>query len=366
MSRILLVSAPLPGHVLPLVPLGRELLAAGHEVLVATAADGATALRESGLEVRDLEPGLNFGALALRTMLTRPKLAAAELAGRADINGIVSLLFGAVGKRMLPGVAEVVESWHPDVVVHEPLAAAGPKAAADHGIPYVIWENALFPGPPLVTALADGLGWALPSAAEVVSTAPAGLAPLCTGRPARVVPYNGTGEAPPWLTEPAAGKRIVVSRSTVPGPGSGDLMRTVLKTGVDAEIVLVRPDKSALRWLRKHDAPNVRTVDRVPLDQALSRADAIVHHGGAGTVLAALDAGVPQLVVPGAGDRRHNAELIAARGVGLAVEERAITAAVLTQLVTDGKLRQAVADLVREQDSMPPLAEVAAEIAAVR
>jgi UDP:flavonoid glycosyltransferase YjiC (YdhE family) len=44
----------------------------------------------------------------------------------------------------------------------------------------------------------------------------------------------------------------------------------------------------------------------------LETSAAVVHHGGAGTAIAALCAGVPQLVVNGTGDRCHNASLIAA------------------------------------------------------
>jgi len=79
----------------------------------------------------------------------------------------------------------------------------------------------------------------------------------------------------------------------------------------------------------------------------------IVHHGGAGTVFGALSAGVPQLVVPGAGDRRHNAQLVAARGVGIAVPAAKITAAELTRLVTDGALASAAAEVAREMTAMP-------------
>ena len=53
--RVLIVSAPMLGHVFPLVPLGRALAEAGHDVLVATAAE-ALRVRESGLAVHDAVP----------------------------------------------------------------------------------------------------------------------------------------------------------------------------------------------------------------------------------------------------------------------------------------------------------------------
>src|SRR5262245_60722799 len=117
-TRVLLVSAPLAGHVLPLVPLGRELVAAGHDVLVATAGDGLTALEDAGLATFDVDPQADFGRIARRVMLTRPRLAAAELAGRGGTR-VVSLLFGTVAQRMLGRLADVAGRWRPDVVVHE-------------------------------------------------------------------------------------------------------------------------------------------------------------------------------------------------------------------------------------------------------
>jgi hypothetical protein len=58
--------------------------------------------------------------------------------------------------------------------------------------------------------------------------------------------------------------RIAVSRSTVAGPGGSSLMNAVVAAapGVDAEIVVVRPDR---RVTRRGSLPgNVRTVGWVP------------------------------------------------------------------------------------------------------
>ena len=49
--RVLVTSTPGYGHVLPMVPLARALLAAGHEVLWATAADACPRVAAAGFEV---------------------------------------------------------------------------------------------------------------------------------------------------------------------------------------------------------------------------------------------------------------------------------------------------------------------------
>lgn len=63
--RVLVVSAPLVGHVFPLVPLAVALRDAGHDVLVATGG-GALAAADAGLAVHDIAPGFDFGRIALR------------------------------------------------------------------------------------------------------------------------------------------------------------------------------------------------------------------------------------------------------------------------------------------------------------
>ncbi len=60
----------------------------------------------------------------------------------------------------------------------------------------------------------------------------------------------------------------------------------------------------------------VRHFDYVPLGRLLSRAAALVHHGGIGTAAQGLRAGIPQLVMPMAYDQPDNAARLAALGVG--------------------------------------------------
>jgi UDP:flavonoid glycosyltransferase YjiC (YdhE family) len=273
----------------------------------------------------------------------------------------VSLLFGAVNEEMADGVVALADRWAPDLVVHEPLAAAGALAAAHRRVPAVLHENSLYDGAELarVTAarLSAALGRhgvdALPASAATLTIAPSSMVDGRAGWPMRCVPYSGEGIMPTWLREPSERPRIAVSRSTVGGPGGSSLMSAVVAAAprVDAEFVVVRPDRKVTR--RGTLPGNVRTVDWVPLTGLLPTCAGIVHHGGAGTVFGAVAAGVPQLVVPGAGDRTHNARLVAARGVGLAVAAKDITAAELTRLITDAALASAAAEVRQEIAAMP-------------
>jgi UDP:flavonoid glycosyltransferase YjiC (YdhE family) len=361
--RILLASAPLLGHVFPLVPLARALRSAGHDVLLATAADGL-AVDQAGLPVEDIAPKIRFTRLAIGTLLRHPRVARAEMAGTAGTRG-VALLFGAVNDRLADGMVALAERWRPDLVVLEPLAVAGALAAARLGVPAVLQENSLFDGPTLIDVTSARLGGALPPVAATITIAPPSVVGPRAGWPMRAVPYSGAGAAPDWLAEPATRPRIAVSRSTVAGPGGDRLMSVVVAAAprVDAEFVLIRPDRRVARMAMPD---NVRTVGWTPVPAVLRHCAGVVHHGGAGTVFAALDAGVPQLVVNGPGDRRYNAGLVAERGAGLAVDQRDISADTLTRLVEDAALAGNAAAVRAEMAAMPDPAELVPRLLAVR
>ena len=356
--RVLVISAPLPGHLFPLVPLARALREAGHEVTLA----GGGATHAGGMAVRDIAPGFSMGRVAGPVMLRHPVLARREMAGRAG-TAVVGKLFAAANAGFLAAARDVAREVRPDVVIHEPLAPAGAIVAAELGVPAVLQENNLFPALELrdvVLAAAPLRGHRPPEPALTLTMTPPSLAGAHPGLPLRPVPYGGEGDVPDWLVERP---RVVVSRSTVPGPGADPTGPVIAAAaGVDAEFVLVRPPKKAVRA----GLPgNVRVVDRVPLEKVLPHATAFVHHGGAGSVLGALAAGLPQLVVPGPGDRRHNAEVVARRGAGLAVEARALSAADLTRLITDPGLRAAAGQVRDEIAAMPPPEEIVPAIVAL-
>nr|WP_239522704.1 nucleotide disphospho-sugar-binding domain-containing protein [Geodermatophilus sabuli] len=164
----------------------------------------------------------------------------------------------------------------------------------------------------------------------------------------------------PWderFARPGDRPRVLVSRSTVADPRPDRLMGTVAAVagGTGLDVVLVRPDR---RVSRRPLPLGVRTSDWLPFPLVFPAAAGVVHHGGAGTVLTALAAGVPQLVVRGAGDRRTNAEYVAARGAGLAVDLEHLTGELLQRLVGDPALRAAAGEVAAEIAAMPHPAEV--------
>lgn len=132
--------------------------------------------------------------------------------------------------------------------------------------------------------------------------------------------------------------------------------------GADVDVVLIRPDRAVSR--RRLPA-NVRTTDWIPHAAVLPQVAGIVHHGGAGTVMTALAAGAPQIVVPGAGDRTVNARLVSARGAGMAVPLDELTPATLERLAGDAALRTAASEVAAEIAAMPPPADLVEPLVAL-
>jgi UDP:flavonoid glycosyltransferase YjiC (YdhE family) len=195
---------------------------------------------------------------------------------------------------------------------------------------------------------------------------PPGMAgPDAVGQAVRPVPYDGGAPLPEWLRRHPGRPRIAVTLGTVSPVMSGiERVRRVVAAAedLDAEIVLATGDTdlAALGPL----PPNVRAPGWVPWSALLATSDAAVHHGGSGTTLAALGAGVPQLLLPDGSDRHLNAEAVVARGAGHRATEEEITADRITAVLTDEKVRAAAAETAREIAGMPSPAEFAAGLEA--
>lgn len=67
-------------------------------------------------------------------------------------------------------------------------------------------------------------------------------------------------------------------------------------------------------------AENLSVVASAPHTEVLAQAAAVVNHGGHGTVVKALAAGVPMVVMPHGRDQADNAARVAARGAGVTVK----------------------------------------------
>ena len=109
--------------------------------------------------------------------------------------------------------------------------------------------------------------------------------------------------------------------------------------------------------------PAIKVAPYVDLELVLPRARLIVHHGGIGTTARALQAGVPQVVVPVAYDQPDNARRIAELNAGMVITPEALDADTLTdavaRLLGDPCVAETIARLkakVAEQDALESVA----------
>jgi UDP:flavonoid glycosyltransferase YjiC (YdhE family) len=238
-------------------------------------------------------------------------------------------------------------------------------------VPAVLVDGLLFDARELFRAVARNLGRTarrygvdvLREPADALVAIPPSLVGPRPGLPMRYVSAGGDGAVPEAFAQPGSRPTLLVSRSTVDDPRPDRLMTRVVEAaaGADVDVVLVRPDRAVAR---RPLPANVTTTDWLPFATVLPRVAGVVHHGGAGTLMSALVAGVPQIVVPGAGDRTRHARLIAERGAGLAVPLDELTAASLERLASDPALRESAGEVAAEIAAMPAPSDVVEELAA--
>jgi UDP:flavonoid glycosyltransferase YjiC (YdhE family) len=92
----------------------------------------------------------------------------------------------------------------------------------------------------------------------------------------------------------------------------------------------------------------------------------VVHHGGAGTMLGTVAAGLPQLVLPQGADQPYNAMAIQRAGIGLALaNDEQIPGAIesaVGKLLPDCQERETAKSVAAEIASMPSPTEIASTL----
>ncbi|MYW65833.1 DUF1205 domain-containing protein [Streptomyces sp. SID8379] len=353
--RVLFTVSDWTSHYFPMVPLGWALQSAGHEVRVLCPPRQAGPLSAAGLtpvpvlgdlDMSQLSRFVNLRAaraghwpypgVPLLHPLTREPLVSPE-----DFDfGPLAKDFGAeVGRQTALGADAAVDfarRWRPDLVVHDRLSMDGVLAARAVGVPHVahLWGSvgthedspALHPVP--VDRTGEFARFGLPPMTpdlieHVIDPCPPELAPPTRAHriPVRYVPYNGPGGHGSWTPSDSGGRpRVCViwsnSVTQIYGEASYAVPEIVKAAqDLDAEVVLLahRDDRAALG-----DLPDsVTLLEQYPLRLVLPHCAALVHHGGAGTLMTALAAGVPQLSVAFGAEQETDGARIAATGAGL-------------------------------------------------
>ncbi len=376
--KVLCSSTPMEGVFTPFVPLGRALLAAGHEVLVATGADLQTRVAREGFATAVAGPTAMEGAM---TAMVDPAVAAAPEGESWHFGGA---MFGAViAPAKLPVLRRIADDYRPDLVVHAPVDLAGPLLAAERGLPSVTYGFGQVLEPELIAALADRVAplWRdagldpdrnagiyrgryldpCPPSVRLDRGPAAGIAePI---RPE--VPGDQHAPLPEWVQSLGERPVVYLSLGTVPLFNQPDKFMTLLADVAHEDIDLVVTvgelnDPAALGT----QPSNVHIERWLPLAPLLPRCNAVVCHAGSGTTLAALTSGLPLVLVPQGADQFANAAACQRAGVARVLRPDALSSAAVRDAVVEilrpGSTEQDVARRVEaEIASMPSAAEVA-------
>lgn len=377
--NILFTTLRQPSHFLPLIPFLEACRSRGHDVAVAAPADFADRVAATGAT---FFPFGHPGDEALRPLWMRLRGAPEEEIKRISVGEIFA---GACAGAALPGLLETMGRWRPSIVVRESQEYAALLAAQKLGIPQVrvaisapsaeteIFQHAAAPID--VHGQAQGLP-PDPSAERLARETALTLFPASleapAGAPASVFRFRADRKAAPPLPDwwgARQGPFVYVTLGTV--VGGFDVMRSAFRTMLDALVGL--PIRALLTIGAElpiealGEVPQNVHVERfVPQDEVIPHADVVVCHGGSGTVLGALAAGVPLVVAPMFADQPFNAQRIAAVGAGLALPTRDASVAALRQAlsrVLEGRaFRQSARRIADEIAVLPSMDDAAVQI----
>jgi UDP:flavonoid glycosyltransferase YjiC (YdhE family) len=383
--RVLCSTTPMDGAFGPFIPLGRALVAGEHEVIVATGANLRARVAEHDLEF--VEAGLP----AMDGVVAAMADAEVNAAPPGDRMAFPAAMFGSVhpaGK--LPALRELAASRPLDLIVHPPVDLSGPLLAAEFGVPSVCY------------------GFGQPFDADVLAAMAARVRPLWEAAGIEPDPYGGIYRGrfldprPPRLrlgdTVPAASGSHAI-RPEIPGDPGASLPawakqigeRPVVYVSLGTAPLFNQPQKFAplLAGLAGEEVEVVVTVSELndpaalgelpqtvhverwlPLAPLLPHCDAVICHGGTGTTLAALAAGLPLVLVPQGADQFDNARACQRANAARVLlpdeaNPTAVRDAVRAVLAGDSLERAAARELAAEIAAMPSAAEVSEELESI-
>lgn len=335
--KVLLVSTGSRGDVEPFIALGRGLKSVGHDPTLAAPARFRDLTEDHALPFIALDDSL----FDLQDDLAR-KGTLASLRGAAKAKRAL--------RRFLFDVADLVQ--HPtDVVVYHPKTLAAPLVAEKQRVPAMAAQliplyqpTSAFPAPLLsrpVPAWLNRASWRIVAAVEApwrsalreVHSDHLGLTTPLVGLAERISAGGVINAWSPHLlpapagwaagTEPLGFWRLPLEEQSPPqylvdfldaGPvpvyvGFGSMRtRDPAALGAVVRHGLRRAGRRGIvatgaGAIDLESSDDILVLDEAPHDWLLPQVSVVVHHGGIGTVAAALTAGVPQVIRPFLGDQ---------------------------------------------------------------
>ena len=271
-------------------------------------------------------------------------------------------------RRHVAAVGGHLETWRPDVVVRDETDLGTPLAAEVAGVPcatVVILAAGTLAKPALVAPRLEALRHELGLAPDpeldtlsrdlVLSAFPPSFRDPSVPLPPTAFSYRAGPVAPV-----GRGPLVYVSLGTIFNTGSGDLFERLLAglAAVPAE-VLVTVGRN-IDPADFGEQPAHITIERyVAQADVLPRCALVVSHGGSGSLMGALEHGLPSVLTPLGADQPHNAVRAAELGVATSLDAAAVTPTEIERAVTamlgDVRARATALGLKAEIDALPPV-----------
>jgi UDP:flavonoid glycosyltransferase YjiC (YdhE family) len=314
------------GHLGPLRPFLDAARRAGHATAVVAPPAMEEMVQSAGHPfVRGGEPPESDVAPIRERLPVASAIEASRLGNRE--------LFGRLATTaMLPSMADAVRTWRPDLLLRDPCEYASAVVAGTEGVPVV----------QVAISLADAEWGSIAMAEPALEAHHAGLTDLVRETPywtrfptaldpspfpttvrtrESIEPEPARPALPRWWGDDDR-RLVYVTFGTVLGhmTSAASVFGVVLAAvaELDARVLLTVGRTFDPRQLGAVP-PHVHVEPWADQGDVLAEADAVVGHGGSGTTLGALAAGVPMVLVPQFADQFANTERVVAAGAGVAV-----------------------------------------------
>ena len=327
--RVLFASIRGAGHFNPLVPFIEACVRSGHEVLVAGPPPLAETVAQAGYRFwpgevpPEDELGEVWGRVPTVSYEEAERLVVGDIFGRLNVGA------------MLPSLRAACEEWRPDLILREPAEFASAMAGALHGIPHTrvgislaaSEEQSLSIAGPVLDERQSGTAESI-RRSPYLTLFPASLEDPQASQPPVIHRFRDPAARPSlkplpdWWSDDVS-PLVYISFGSVMGsmPVAGQLFAAAVEAVAElpARVLLTIGNETDADTLGTTPA-NVHVERWVPQAEVFGHASAVVCHGGSGTTLGALAAGLPLVVVPLFADQPDNARRVAATGAGVAVE----------------------------------------------
>ena len=312
------------GHLGPLRPFLDAAGKAGHDTMVIAPPSMAAMVEATGHRFWSGGEPDESEVAPIREQLPVVDPVEATVLGNRDLFGRLA------AQAMLPFMAEAVDQWRPDLILRDPCeySSAAVADATDTRVVQVAISLAEVEWGSIAVA-APALEELRPGLSDVVLSTPYWTrfpavldpSPFSTTVRTREPTSRSARPLPQWWGDDDRRLVYVTFGTVLAHMRSAGAAFTVMLDavgGLDARVLLtVGPafDPTQLGSVPSH----VHVEQWVDQVDVFAQADAVVCHGGSGTTLGALAAGVPIVAVPMFADQFVNAERVVSAAAGIAV-----------------------------------------------